>query len=116
MISIRVVPDNGDSYEVTVTARDILKWERMGGGRSVGLLEAGVKLSHIYELAHIASQRTKQFTGSLEAFEETCDLTFQEVEDGEDFTQRAPSTEPASNSQSSQVSPRRNGQTKGRKR
>jgi len=117
MIDVRVTPDDGEPWDVNITARDILKWERMGQGRSVAQLESGAKLIYIYELAHIASRRTKSFTGSLELFEETCEISFRGVDDdGEDFTQKAASIAPVSHSQSQPESLRKNGQTRGRRR
>lgn len=116
MIDIRVIPDSGEPWDVKITARDILKWERLGQGRSVAQLEAGAKLIYIYELAHLASQRVNKFSGSLELFEETCELSFQGADDDEDFTQKAASITPVSPSPSPQESHRRNGQTRGRRR
>lgn len=111
MIDIRVVPDGGEPWDVKVTARDVLKWERLGGDRSISALDDDIKMRDMYELAHLASQRTDKFTGSLEAFEDSCDLSFGDVDEG-DFIQSAPSTDPASPSQSLPESPRRNGRTK----
>jgi hypothetical protein len=114
VIDIRVVPDGGEPWDVKVTARDVLKWERLGGDRSISALDEDIKMRDMYELAHLASQRIGKFTGSLTAFEDSCDLSFEGVDEG-DFIQPEASTDPASPSQSLPESPRRNGQKRASK-
>jgi len=80
MITFKVHPDGKESYEVTATTRDIVRWEKSGKNRSFAKLMEDVQLADMYELAYYASQRAKSFNGSLDTFLDTVDLEF-ETED-----------------------------------
>lgn len=79
----RVHPDGQESFEVTSTSRDLSKWERLGGNRSTGSVAQDMKMSHLEEIAHIASQRHGKFDGNLHAFRESCDIDFLASDDPE---------------------------------
>ena len=92
MIDFTIHPDGGEPYEVKATARDVLMWEKGGRDRSVLKLLTDLHMSWLYQVAHISSKRTQQFTGTLDEFEKTCELAF-EAEEPPDPTRSAPSTE-----------------------
>lgn len=79
MFTFKVKPDDADEFEVTAGTRDVLVWERTTKGASFGAVGQGdLKMVDLYKIAHIASRRLGLFTGDLKAFEETCEITFEE--------------------------------------
>lgn len=108
MIEFTIAPDDGDPYEVTATARDVLLWEKTTKGRSFAALMDDVRMTDMYALAHAASRRQRLFTGTLAEFERDCELEFEEAEEP-DPTQPDLSDEPASPSRSRPASPRASG-------
>ena len=80
MHNFRITPDNGDTYEVTSTTRDILMWERTTKGAAAFQLQEPT-MGALYRIAHLASQRTGQFSGTLKDFEESVDLEVAGEED-----------------------------------
>lgn len=74
MIEIRVVPDDGAPYDVTVTTRDILAWERVHKGVKFAQIQENMTMAHLYDLAHRAATRTRQYSGNLAQFEDGNDL------------------------------------------
>ena len=90
MITFRVAPDAGDAYEVTAGARDVLVWERTTKGAVFSELAESQSMVDMYKLAHIASRRQGLFPGTLQQFEETCDLEAIDKEPDVDPTQPEP--------------------------
>lgn len=115
MITLKVTPDNADSYVVTATSRDVLVWEKTTKGDKtfVDLVDSP-SLVDLYRVAHIASWRQGLTTAkNLQEFEATCEVTGlnEDAEDDEqpDPTQSGASPEPSSDSQSEPASPRPSG-------
>ncbi|TKG58050.1 hypothetical protein [Prauserella endophytica] len=88
MIDFKIRPDGGEPFEVTATTRDILNWEKVTKGASLKQLMEDLHAGDLYKVAHFASKRTQQFTGTLQEFEQSCDLEF-EIEEEKDPTQSA---------------------------
>jgi hypothetical protein len=57
---LRVEPDNGATYEIDITMRDVVQWETTFPGRALGQLNtiAGLSARDMYELAWTAAKRT----------------------------------------------------------
>lgn len=92
MFAVTLIDDDGKRVEVSISTRDILKYERAGGDLSKITKESPLveQLSETYKLAHMAAVRTRLFSDSLAKFEETYDL---ELED--DDTANLPSDQEA---------------------
>ena len=94
MFAFTVTPDNGESYKVTAGTRDVLKWERTTKGASLQQLHDGLRITEMYRIAYIAVTRQGLYVGTLAEFEATCELDFEDDEEGEvdglDPTQSAP--------------------------
>jgi hypothetical protein len=87
MFTFTVKPDQGDSYQLNATARDVLAWERGGRDRTVSRLMQNTRLTDAYIVAHAAAKRLGLFDGPLASFEESVDLVLGvEVEDEPDPT------------------------------
>jgi hypothetical protein len=112
VITVKVVPDQGEPYRVTVLARDALVWEKTTRDNTFLHFMADMDMVNLYRLAHIASRRSQLFTGDLKAFEDTCDVVFETEEPEPDPTQPGASTGSTSPSPSEQESPRPRGQKK----
>ena len=89
MFDFKVVPDNGESYEVTAGSRDVLVWEKTSKGKNLLTFRDSLAMNDLYRLAHIASRRTGQFHGDFKEFEETVELDLVDEEDEPDPTQPA---------------------------
>ncbi|PRX48684.1 hypothetical protein B0I33_104502 [Prauserella shujinwangii] len=89
MIEFKVRPEGGELFEVTATTRDILSWEKVTKGASLKQLMENLHTADLYKVAHFAAKRQQLFTGSLQEFEETCDLEFEIEEEGQDPTPSA---------------------------
>lgn len=82
MFNITVTPDNGNPYEVSVSQRDVLKWEKADSSRSISRAqEEGLRLADLYELAYHASVRTNNFKGTQAKFENEHELEFEEADE-----------------------------------
>jgi hypothetical protein len=57
---LRVETDNGATYEIDITMRDVVQWETTFPGRALGQLNtiAGLSARDMYELAWTAAKRT----------------------------------------------------------
>ena len=74
MFTFKITPDDGEPFEVVAHSRDIRLWEKAGPNRSFAKLTGDLKMSSLYELAHIAARRQQVYTGTLDEFGSTCDL------------------------------------------
>lgn len=94
--TLMVTPDDGEPYELKVTARDALMWERTGKDNpSILAYLSYPSMTQAYRLAHIVAKRTGQFTGSLQEFEAQHDLsitTMMTTDEQPDPTESAAST------------------------
>lgn len=90
MFTFKVQPDDGEAFEVTAGSRDLRVWEKTGPNRSIGKLMAELKMTSLYEVAHIAARRQQLFTGSLQEFGETCELVVSGGMEFEEYVDREP--------------------------
>lgn len=74
MFRFKVIPDEGESFEVTATTRDIARWERTTKGASLVALQKDMKVTDLYKVAFYATQRQGLYDGTQKEFEETVDL------------------------------------------
>jgi hypothetical protein len=93
LLKLRVSPEGADDFIVSVTSRDILVWEMGGRDRSYAALMQRQDMAPMYEIAHQASVRAGQFSGSLAAFQSTCDIEV--APDDEETAAAADPTRPA---------------------
>jgi len=113
MITLTVTPDNGEPFEVTATARDLLSWERTTkGNKSFVDLINDPNLVDLYRVAHLACWRQGLFTGTQKEFEDSCEVTGQAEDDDPDPTQSGASPEPSSDLPSEPASAPRSGRKK----
>lgn len=89
-LPIEVTPDDGETYKVTVTSRDIRQLEKVNKNFAF-TNAAALRMTDIYWLAWNAACRKGQYDGSLANFESTCDLDVLADEEEEvDPTRPAP--------------------------
>lgn len=92
MFKVEVRPDGAEPFEVEVTTRDSLKWERARKGRSINQFSEAPTMDALYSLTYVAVQRDGRFSGDIREFEESCDL--ERRDDTEDSDEADP-TQPA---------------------
>jgi hypothetical protein len=97
MFTFTVTPDDGQSYKVTATSRDVLHWEKTTKGKSVGALSEAENfhMGDMFKMAWIAARRQSLFAGDLKDFEAGHEVDLvddDEDDDGLDPTQPAAST------------------------
>lgn len=92
MFKVEIRPDGGGPFEVEVTTRDALKWERGRKGRSISRFSEAPTVDDLYSLTFVAVQRDGRFSGDIREFEESCDL---ERRDDTDDDDEADPTQPA---------------------
>jgi hypothetical protein len=73
-MDLKVLPDDGEPYDLVVKSRDILAWERVTKGMTFSKLQDDLNMGHVYNLAWRAASRTRKFAGTLEDFEENHDI------------------------------------------
>jgi hypothetical protein len=116
MFKMRVVPDQGDPFDITATLRDLVWWEKAFRGRSLGMLGDKGKLSAtiMYEIGYSACRRQNfiDTNWTLDTFLASCDLELEDDDEeessgdeseatgAEDPTPAGAFTEPSSLSQS----------------
>lgn len=83
MITVKVVPDAGEAYELTCTSRDVLNWEKTSKGTTFNQLMDDLAMVHMYRIAHLAAKRQQMFTGTLDEFEKTVELELVGDESGD---------------------------------
>ena len=74
MFKVTVKPDDGEPFEIEVTTRDGLKWERSRKGRSISDFSTNPTIEALYSLTYVAVQRDGRFPGDIRDFEDQCDL------------------------------------------
>jgi hypothetical protein len=110
MFDFTVRPDNGEPWEVTAEARDVVVWEKTSrNGMTLARLMDDLSMAELYRLCHIAARRQQLFTGNLQELEETCNLDFAETDDDADPTRAARSPGSSSASRLSRASRRPSG-------
>lgn len=95
--TIKITPDDGEPYELKVTARDALLWERTGKDNpSILAYLSYPSMIEAYRLAHIVAKREQRFDGSLKEFEASHELalvTMMSADEEPDPTQSAASAD-----------------------
>jgi hypothetical protein len=92
MLRLKIMPDDGDSFEIVATTRDIAKWEKTTKGATFAGFQADQKITDLYKIAWFACQRqgVNYVADSLASFEAGVDLDVLDDEDAEpDPTQSA---------------------------
>lgn len=74
MFSFRVTPDSGEAYDLEVTSRDIVFWEKIDRTHTVTRLENDPRMTDIYSVTHVAARRQGLFSGMLAEWETSVDL------------------------------------------
>jgi hypothetical protein len=74
MFSFRVTPDSGEAYDLEVTSRDIVFWEKIDRTHTVTRLENDPRMTDIYSVTHVAARRQGLFSGMLAEWETAVDL------------------------------------------
>jgi hypothetical protein len=74
MMTIRINPDSGESYDLVVGSRDIVVWEKIDRNNNMARLEADPRMSDMYSVSHIAARRQGKFVGTLAEWETSVDL------------------------------------------
>lgn len=74
MFTVTVKPDGGEPFDVEVTTRDGLRWERARKGRSINQFSENPSIGDLYSLTFVAVQRDGRYGGDIRQFEEECDL------------------------------------------
>jgi hypothetical protein len=96
MLRCQVFPDDGSPFEVAAYSRDVRAWEQQGRGRRFADFQQDrLTMTSVYGLTFIAAKRQGLWQGTLQEFEEGCDVMPMDEEDeaGEaDPTSEGPST------------------------
>lgn len=87
MFTFRVTPDSGQPYDLEVTSRDIVFWEKIDRAHTVTRLENDPRMSDIYSVTHVAAKRKGLFSGLLAEWETSVDLAPAEEPPNSDPTQ-----------------------------
>lgn len=67
MFTLDITPDDGETYRLVAKTRHVVRWERLGKGRSLSRLETP-SLTDLVEIAHVTAVAEGRFTGSFDAF------------------------------------------------
>lgn len=90
MLHLKIMPEDGDAFEVTATTRDIAKWEKTTKGATFASFQSEQKISDLYKIAFYACTRKGLYSGALADFENGVDLDILDDEDeGSDPTPSA---------------------------
>lgn len=70
--TMTITPDDGEPFELKVTSRDALIWERTSKTKPASILAylSYPSMTEAYRLAHIVAKREGRFDGSLSDFEQ----------------------------------------------
>lgn len=120
MLTVKVTPDEGPEFDITIHARDALVWEKTTKDHPSFLdVLREPNMTDLYRLAHIAGSRQNLLGGqTLAEFEKGNDVTPTFDEEGDvsdeepDPTRLAAFPELSSDSPSEQVSPQPSGLTR----
>lgn len=74
MFTFRIIPDNAEPYDLTVTSRDVVMWEKIDRTHTISRLEASPSVSDLYSVTHVAAKRRGLFAGVLAEWETSVDL------------------------------------------
>lgn len=88
MLTLKIMPDGDEPYELVATTRDIAKWERTTKGASFHGFQADMHVKDVYAVAYHAATRQQKFSGSLADFMDSVDFDILD-DDEADPTQSA---------------------------
>ena len=74
MFTFTVSPDNGEPYDLTVTSRDVVMWEKIDRNHTINRLETNPSMKDLYSVTHVAAKRRNLFPGVLAEWETSVDL------------------------------------------
>lgn len=74
MFTFHVIPDSGEPYDLKVSSRDVVVWEKIDRNNTISRLENTPRMSDIYSVAHIAAKRQGLFQGVYAEWETCVDL------------------------------------------
>jgi hypothetical protein len=74
VIDLRVIPDDGEPYQVTARGRQILVWEQISRNNTLLRLNEAPTMPDLYFLAHLVAVKDGKFTGTLEEFKSSVDI------------------------------------------
>jgi hypothetical protein len=74
MFTFRIFPDNGEPYDLKVTSRDVVMWEKMDRTHTISRLESAPSVADLYSVTHVAAKRRGMFAGVLAEWENAVDL------------------------------------------
>lgn len=57
MFEFRIVPDDGEAFDLTAGMRDLVMWEKTHRGRALAQVGDGLSASMVYEIAFSACRR-----------------------------------------------------------
>lgn len=83
MWTFKVIPDDGEPFEVTSGSRDVLAWERKTKLTARHLLDK-MPMVELYKIAHLAATRQGLYDGDYAEFESTCDIDVKDDDDDGD--------------------------------
>jgi hypothetical protein len=83
MLRLKIMPDDGEPFEVTATTRDIAKWEKTTRGATFAGFQADQKITDLYRIAYHSVVRQGLYTGTLTDFEDSTDLDVLDDEESE---------------------------------
>jgi hypothetical protein len=89
MFRFKVMPDDGEPYEVVATTRDIARWEKTTKGASLAALQKDLKATDLYKVAYWSVQRQGLYDGTMADFEQGVDLDILDDEEEADPTRSA---------------------------
>lgn len=85
LFKVRCHLEDGSSFEVEATARDVLVWERTSGSKKVFQdIVRNQAMVDMYRIAHISATRQGLYKDDLRTFEATVDLENLELDDDQD--------------------------------
>jgi hypothetical protein len=74
MIELRVLPDDGEPYNVIARGRQILTWEQTSRHNTLLRLNEAPTMPDLYFLAHLVAVKEGKFSGSLAEFTTSVDI------------------------------------------
>lgn len=92
MFVFTATPDVGEPVVIRADSRDVLVWERVAKGRSMNALMENMRVSDMYEIAHVAARRQQMFEGPLPDFERDYALDIEQDDDADDEGPEVPTT------------------------
>jgi hypothetical protein len=81
LFKFTVSPDGAESFECEATSRDIVRWEGMGKGRTMGALVDNMRMTDLTDLAYVATQRLGLYDGDVREFRACVDIEVEKKDD-----------------------------------